>query len=334
MPKSMSSQSLIFMGSDSIALPVLEAIRGERCGPVSIDAIYTQPDRPRGRGKKIAANEIKLWAKENGIPVFQPSKVGKEEHVEIQAINPSTILVMAYGHLLSQKLLDIPERGVWNLHTSLLPKYRGASPIQAAIASGDSATGVSLMKVVRKMDAGPVLDREKTSIGKEDTALELERKLSLITADLVERNLGRIMRGDVYPEEQREGDATYTRKLAKNDGELDFHRPASELACRINGLYPWPASNFEYEDAIIKVGLADFKDEQELEGSSGEILGMGEQGLEVCCGQGILCLKRLQRAGGKMMDAADFLRGFELPAGGRLPSKRMPTLVASKPNGL
>ena len=329
----MGSQSLIFMGSDSIALPVLEAIREGRCGPGSIDAIYTQPDRPRGRGKKIDANEIKLWAKENEIPVFQPSKVGKEERLDIQAINPSVILVMAYGHLLSHKLLDVPHRGVWNLHTSLLPKYRGASPIQAALASGESATGVSLMKVVRKMDAGPILDSEKVSVGKEDTALVLERKLSLISAHLVERNLGRIMSGDVYPVEQLEEDATYTRKLAKNDGELDFHRPASELACRINGLYPWPASNFEYEGAIIKVGLADFKDEQELESSIGEILGMGEQGLEVCCGRGILCLKRLQRPGGKMMDAADFRRGFELPAGGRLPSKRMSTLVASKPDG-
>ena len=328
----MSRQSLIFMGSDSIALPVLEAILGGRCGPFSIDAIYTQPDRPRGRGKKIAANEIKLWANDNGIPVFQPNRMGKDERLEIQAIGPSAILVMAYGHLLSQKLIDVPKRGIWNLHTSLLPKYRGASPIQAAIVSGDSNTGVSLMKVVRKMDAGPILDSERVRIEKEDTAVELEEKLSLISAVLVERNLERIMSGEVAPLEQLEEDATYTRKLVKNDGELDFQRPASELARRINGMYPWPASNFEYEGSTIKVGLADFKDDETLEGSPGEIIGLVERSLEVRCGRGILCLKRLQRPGGKMMDAADFLRGFELPVGRQLPSKRMSPLVAAKPN--
>ena len=135
--------------------------------------------------------------------------------------------------------------------------------------------------------------------------MELERKLSLITADLVERNLGRIMRGDVYPVEQRE-DATYTGNWPRMMGNLTFIDPLRNWPAD-QWLYPWPASNFEYEDAIARLA-ADFKDEQELEGSSGEILGMGEQGLEVCCGQGILCLKRLQRAGGKMMDAADFLR--------------------------
>ena len=128
-------------------------------------------------------------------------------------------------------------------------------------------------------------------------------------------------------------EATYTRKLVKSDGELDFYRPASELARRINGLYPWPASNFEYEGATIRVGLADFKDGGEPENSiPGEIVGMGEQGLEVRCGQGILYLKRLQRPGGKMMEAADFTRGFDLPAGGTLPSKHMSMLVATKPN--
>ena len=200
----MSSHSLIFMGSDSIALPVLEAIREGRCGPFSIDAIYTQPDRARGRGKKIAANEIKLWAKGNGIPVFQPKRMGEDERLEIQAIAPSAILVMAYGHILSQKVIDVPKKGIWNLHTSLLPKYRGASPIQAAIVSGESGTGVSLMKVVRKMDAGPILDSEKVRIEKEDTALDLEKKLSLVSVDLIERNLELIMTGNASPVEQQE----------------------------------------------------------------------------------------------------------------------------------
>lgn len=326
------SESLIFMGSDSIALPVLEAIREGRCGPITIDAIYTQPDRPRGRGKKIAANEIKLWAKENRIPVFQPNTMGRAERLEIQAIGPTAVLVMAYGHLLSQKLIDVPERGIWNLHTSLLPKFRGASPIQAAIVAGERKTGVSLMEVVKKMDAGPILDIEKVSIENQDTALDLERKLSSISAVLVERNLERIMSGEVSPVEQREEEATYTRKLTKSDGGLDFHRPAAELARRINGLYPWPASKFVYEGDQIKIGLADFQDAEASAGVPGEIAGVGDGALEVHCGQGILRLKRLQRPGGNMMEAEAFLRGFPIPVGCKLPSQPMPTLVASQPN--
>jgi len=328
----MSGESLIFMGSDPIALPALEAILAGRCGSFSIDAVYTQPDRPRGRGKKIAANQIKLWARENRIPVFQPNTIGKDERLEIQAIAPTAIIVMAYGHILSQKLIDVPERGVWNLHTSLLPKYRGASPIQAAIVAGESETGVSLMGVVKKMDAGPILDKETVRIENQDTAIDMERKLSSISAVLVERNLERIMSGEVSPVEQREEEASYTRKLVKSDGVLDFRRPAGELARRINGLYPWPASKFEYEGAQIKVGLADFRDGEPSDGVPGRIVKVGENGLEVHCGQGILCLKRLQRPGGKMMEAEEFLRGFQLPVGGQLPSHPMPPLVASRPD--
>tara|TARA_B000000557_G_scaffold211856_1_gene177974 strand:+ start:318 stop:1310 length:993 start_codon:yes stop_codon:yes gene_type:complete len=328
----MSSESLIFMGSDSIALPVLDSIREGRCGRVSIDAIYTQPDRPKGRGKKIAANEIKLWAREHGVPVFQPRKMGKDERLEIQAIGPKAILVMAYGHILSQKLIDVPEKGIWNLHTSLLPKYRGASPIQSAIVSGESKTGVSLMKVVRRMDAGPILDIEKVRIEEQDTSVELEKKLSSICPILVERNLERIMSGDVSTEEQKEDDATYTRKLLKNDGELDFRRPAVELARRINGLFPWPAAKFEYRGVSIKIGLASSHDEGTDEGSPGEIVGLSEQGLELRCGQGTLCLKRLQRPGGKMIATSEFVRGFQLPIGEKLESKPMSLLVASEPH--
>ena len=328
----MSGESLIFMGSDPIALPALEAIRAGRCGPFSIDAVYTQPDRPKGRGKRIAANQIKLWAKENRIPVFQPGIMGKDERLEIQAIAPTAIVVMAYGHLLSQKLIDVPMRGVWNLHTSLLPKYRGASPIQAAMVSGESETGVSLMEVVKKMDAGPILDKEKVRIKKEDTAIDLEKKLSSISAMLVERNLEKIMSGEVSLVEQREEEASYTRKLVKSDGVLDFSRPAVELACRINGLYPWPAAKFEYEGAQIKVGLADFRDDEALDGAPGQIVKVEEDGLQVHCGRGTLCLKRLQRPGGKMMKADEFLRGFQLQVGTQLPSFPMPPLVASEPN--
>ncbi len=314
------------MGSDSIALPALKAIVDGRCGNLELVAVYTQPDKPRGRGKKITANAIKSWARENEIPVFQPSRVDRSVRLEIDAIGVEAILIMAYGHMLSQSLIDVPPRGIWNLHTSLLPKYRGASPIQSAIASGENETGVSLMRIVREMDAGPVLDVEKVSINNTDTFIEIENKLAQACVPLLERNLEKIFSGESNPKPQVDSESTYVRKLTKDDGTLDFNRPASELAKRINGLYPWPGTRFFDGESIIKLGLAG-SEETTTAQAPGEVLGLMPEGLAVACGSGVLFLKRLQRPGGKMLDAESFLRGYELPEGTILDSNKMTQLV-------
>ncbi len=320
-------QKLIFMGSDSIALPALNAIHQGSCGDIELLAVYTQPDKPRGRGKRIEANAIKIWSRENGVPVFQPNRVDKSVRQEIEAIDADSILVMAYGHLLSQALIDTPPLGIWNLHTSILPKYRGASPIQSAIASGDMESGVSFMKVVKEMDAGPVLDVERVNIDRLDTALTLESKLSQACVPLLERCLPAVFSDESLPEPQDEKRTSYVRKLTKADGGLDFRRPAEVISKRVNALFPWPGTGFNYGGSVIKIGLADFGS-KEVNASAGQVVGLEAEGLMVACGKGVLYLKRLQRPGGKMLDAGSFVRGFELPIGTILESVEMADLVS------
>ncbi|MDE0768628.1 MAG: methionyl-tRNA formyltransferase [Opitutaceae bacterium] len=320
-------QRMIFMGSDPISLPLLELIQSGRCGDIEIAGLYTQPDRPKGRGKKVVANEIKLWAEENGIPVFQPERMRKADRLAIADMRVDMILVMAFGHMLSQVLIDTPSKSIWNLHTSILPKYRGASPIQCAVASGDSATGVTLMKVALEMDAGPILDVETVDIRRLDTALDVESKLSQACVPLIERNLSRIFTGEVEPIDQQAKAATYVRKLGKDDGDLDFSQSAQILANRINGLFPWPGTRVFHGEVAIKVGLADFVLESR-DGIAGEVLGLEEDGLAIACGSGLLYLKRLQRPGGKMLDAEAFVRGYDLAEGTVLESRSMSTLVS------
>lgn len=318
---------MIFMGSDPIALPGLESVVSGKCGDIELVAVYTQPDRPRGRGKKVVPNEIKSWALDRGLPVFQPEKVGKSERLEIEAMALDSVLVMAYGHMLSQKLIDTPRLGFWNLHTSLLPQYRGASPIQCAVASGDKETGVSLMKLVKQMDAGPVLDVERVCIGEEDTALDVETRLAVACAPLLERGLKLVHAEKAELAEQDVSRVSFVRKLGKEDGDLDFRVSARVLARRINGLFPWPATRACLGAVAIKIGLA-VADEESFSKPPGSVIGIEAGGLRVACGEGSVLLKRLQRPGGKMLAAADFVRGFELPENAVFESREMSELVS------
>ena len=317
---------MIFMGSDPIALPLLRWLANDEESGIDIVAVYTQPDRPRGRGKKVVPNEIKTWALEQGIEVRQPEKMRKSDRLDIEADGIDAILVMAFGHMLSSKLIATPSKGIWNLHTSLLPKYRGASPVQCAVASGDEETGVSLMEMVLQMDAGAVLDVERVSIGRIDTALDIDARLAEASVPLLQRNIGAILEGSARPSPQDADAASYVRKLEKGDGVLDFRMPARVVAKRVNGLFPWPGTRFTIGESIIKIGLADW-DEREEQVAPGTVIGLGDGAIEVACGEGVLRLLRLQRPGGKMMDAVAFANGFEIPAGTILKSIEMPELV-------
>ena len=318
---------LVFLGSDPIALPLLNWLAGEGRTVATIIAVFTQPDRPVGRGQKITANEIKTWALARGLPVFQPEKLTDDVRAEFAALGSDVALVMAYGHILRDAFIATPRLGTLNLHTSLLPKYRGASPIQTAIASGERETGVSLMRIVRKLDAGPVADVERVGIATLDTALDVEAKLAAASVPLVARALPRLRDGTLHFAMQDEGAVSHCRKLTKEDGVLDFSAPATALAARINGLFPWPACSVEIAGQPVKFGLADTAVAVPVGGVPGTVLGADADGLWVATGDGVLRVRRLQRPGGRMLAAAEFLRGCPVAVGTALMSLPMPTLV-------
>lgn len=327
----MSPLRLVFLGSDPIALPLLEWVAGPGRVVAEVVGVFTQPDRAIGRGQKVQPNEIKSWALARGFPVFQPEKLTEEVRTGLAGLNSDLGLVMAYGHILREDFMGTPRLGMLNLHTSILPKYRGASPIQSAIASGERETGVTLMRIVRKLDAGPVADIARVTIAPLDTARDVEAKLAEACVPLVSRALSRAAAGTLGFTPQDDAAATYCRKLEKADGTLDFAAAAAELAARVNGLFPWPGCAVEIGGQPIKLGLADVA----AGGAGGrrapgEVLGQDGEGLLVATADGVLRLRRLQRPGGKMLEAAEFLRGFPVAEGTRLPSRPMPGLVTRR----
>jgi methionyl-tRNA formyltransferase len=321
---------LVFMGSDAIALPLLDWLAGEGSALVQVAAVYTQPDRPVGRGQKVQANAIKTWALARGLPVFQPEKLTEETRAELASLNADVSLVMAYGHILRDAFIATPRLGTLNLHASILPKYRGASPIQTAIANGEKETGVTLMRIVRKLDAGPVADVERVTIEPRDTASEIEGKLSAACLPLLARTLPKLADGSLMFVPQDEAQATFCRRLVKDDGALDFNQPASVIAARINGLFPWPACSIEINGQPVKLGLADVTAANDPR-APGEVLGSDTDGLLISAGGGVVRLLRLQRQGGKMLSASEFLRGFPVATGTVIASKPLPTLVGPQP---
>lgn len=323
------SKRLVFMGSDPIALPVLDALASLTDGP-EIVAVYTQPDRARGRGQQVRPNPIKQWALEHRIPVFQPAPLGEDDRVSFAALGADLVLVMAYGHILSQGWLDTPPAGFFNLHTSLLPRYRGASPIQATLLDEGDHGGVTLMRLVARLDAGPIVDREQVHLEDLETGATLEDKLAQACVPLVLRNIGAMVQGSPRLETQDEASVTYTRKLRKTDGVLDFTAPAPVLARRVNGLHPWPGVVIEVEGTPVRCGLADTQEGPSLP-PPGSVMEPDQTGLRIATGEGILRLRRLQRPGGRMLDAIEFLRGFPISPGSILSSKPMPVLIADRP---
>ncbi len=329
MPACMSNPlRLVFMGSDPIALPLLEWLAGPGAVHARLVAVFTQPDRPTGRGQKVVANAIKSWALTQGLPVHQPDKFDATARTQLAACQGDVALVMAYGHILRQEAIDTPRLGTLNLHASILPRYRGASPIQTAIACGEKETGVSLMRIVRELDAGPVADRERVSIDRQDTALDIEAKLAAACIPLLARTLPGLSAGTLVFHNQDHAAATFCRRLVKEDGVLDFNAPAADLAARINGLHPWPSCRVEVAGETLKLSLADA-----VEGTAvpGRVVRGGEEGLIVGTGKGLLRLLQLQRPGGRRLPTVEFLRGFPVPAGTQLPSHPLPVLVGPTP---
>lgn len=318
------------MGSDSIAIPLLDWLITVGEPQVRITAVYTQPDRAVGRGQRVTPNAIKLWALAHDIPVRQPERLTQADHELLANESPDVALVMAYGHILRAAFINAPRLGTLNLHASILPAHRGASPIQSAVASGDSETGVSLMRIVRELDAGPVADIERCDIAPADTAIEIEAKMAAACVLLVARNLAALRAGTLEFKEQLNAHATFCRKLTKADGQIDFAASARGLAARINGLYPWPGCRVEYAGQVLRLGGALFSPSGEAgTAAPGTVLPSDNGELLVATGDGVLELTRLQRPGGRMLSAPEFLRGFTMPAGTVIASQPMSNLVTA-----
>lgn len=315
------------MGSDELALPALAWV----AEAYELRAVYTQPDRKRGRGQKVVPNAIKSWSVERGIAVRQPEKVGPEEVAFLREAGIDLVLVMAYGHILKSSLLEAPRLGCVNLHASRLPKLRGASPIETAIATGEVETGVSLMRIIKRMDAGAVADRERVAIGPTDTAMEVRSKMAEACVPLVARTLPKLASGELAFEEQEESAATYCRMLTKEDGKLDFQASAKELYDRVRAFHVWPGTFYEVAEAKIKVGSAAWSEDTVVGGEPGTVGALLAEGLPVATGAGTLWLRELQRPGGKMLAVGEFLRGFAIAPGTVLRGEQMAPLVFDRP---
>lgn len=308
---------IVFMGTPEFSVPTLMEIVGQGHDVV---ACYTQPPRKAGRGMEERKSAVHQAAETLGIPVRCPQSLkSEEERAALAELVPDAAVVVAYGLLLPQAVLDIPVHGCLNLHASLLPRWRGAAPINRAIMAGDAETGVEVMRMEAGLDTGPVYMAEKLAIGQDMTAGELHDRLSVLGADLMVRALAALPRGGLVPTPQAEEGVTYARKLDKAETRIDWTRPAREVHDHVRGLSPFPGAWCEMEIAgrseRVKV-LRSALDES-ASGEPGTLLTAGDE-LLVACGSGAVRLVQLQRAGKKPMPAAEFQRGAQLGAGARL----------------
>ena len=298
---------VVFMGTPDIAATCLKKILADGFDVVGV---YTQPDRPKGRGMKLVASPVKEVAVAAGIPVFQPENFREEETVEqLRALQPDICAVVAYGRILPQKVLDVPKYGCINIHASLLPQYRGSAPYQWAVLDGLTETGVTAMYLTREMDAGDIIDISKTPIGENETAGELLDHLAVLGAELLSRTLTRFESGKVPATPQDAAGVSYAPMLDKSMCPIDWTKTAQQVHNHVRGLHPWPVATMELQGKTFKVHAT-----RVVEGSGkpGEILGLTKTGLRIACGEGAVEIISLQAEGGKRMAAPDYFRGHPL----------------------
>lgn len=299
------SLKLVFAGTPEFALPSLAATLD---GPDQVLAVYTQPDRPAGRGRQRVPSPVKALALEHGIEVRQPSTLrDPDARAALDALQPDVMIVVAYGLLLPQKVLDIPVHGCWNVHASLLPRWRGAAPIQRAVQANDTETGVCLMQMEKGLDTGPVLLSSRTAIGAEETAGELHDRLAQLGAQLLRDGLGLLRAGlKPLPQPQSDTGVTYASKLDKGEARLDWHRSAAELAAMVRAFSPWPVAEMELSGERVRIHRA-LAIDAPAGAEPGRVIAAGREGIDVACAQGALRLQQVQRDGGRVLAAVDYL---------------------------
>lgn len=301
----------VFMGTPDFALLTLQGLIDAGCNLVGV---YTQPDRPKGRGKQLAAPPVKELARQYGIPVYQPLKLRQPEAVAaLEALAPDLIVVVAYGQILPKSVLDIPRYGCINVHASLLPRYRGAAPINKAIIDGETQTGITTMYMDVGLDTGDMLVKKSLSIGPEETAGELHDRLASLGRQTMEETLNRLCAGTLQREAQDDSQSTYASMMKKEDGRIDWSRPAVVVHNQVRGLDPWPGAYTTLNGELLK--LAGTDPEQAEGGQPGRIVSADGSGVRIACGSGTLLVKELQLAGRKRLAASEFLRGCPLKPG-------------------
>jgi methionyl-tRNA formyltransferase len=331
----MTALRIIFMGTAELSCASLGKIVGQAsslsgdrqdaCPTFSIAAVVTQPDKPRGRDLKLQPSLVKMLAEKLQLPVLQPAKARDEKFIsELRGLEPDLIVVVAYGQILPQSILDLPRHGCLNVHTSLLPKFRGAAPIQWAIATGESETGVTIMKMEAGLDTGPVVSQRRTPILPADDSATLHDRLAQLGAELLAQTIPDFVAGKIPPVPQSAEGASHAPKIKKEDGRIDWNRPAGMIWNRLRAFTPWPGaftswkltSNIQHPASNIQL-LKIWKAETvQQSGSPGAVLSADKTGIIVACGQNALRILELQREGGRRMAAAEFLAGHALKAGG------------------
>jgi methionyl-tRNA formyltransferase len=306
----MTPLRIVFAGTPQFSVPTFQALA---LSGHELLAVYTQPDRPAGRGRQLTASPVKEVALELGIPVHQPASLKpREERDRLQALAPDLIVVVAYGLLLPKAILDIPRLGCLNVHASLLPRWRGAAPIQRALLAGDIRTGISLMRMETGLDTGPVYAYAEIAIGPRDTSADLHDRLATLGADALIRHLPAIAAGNLAPVPQDEQGVCYAAKLAKLEAGLDWRRDAVELERQIRGLNPWPVAETHAQGQVLRIWQAQVLASSESPSPAGKVIAVSPQGVDVATGDGVLRLTVLQKSGGRALPASDFIRGFDL----------------------
>jgi len=300
------------MGTPAFAATILGALieAGHR-----VAAVYTQPPRPGGRGHRVQPTPVQFLAMEHGLLVRSPATLRSEaEQAAFAALGADVAVVAAYGLILPKRVLTAPRLGCLNVHASLLPRWRGAAPIQRALLAGDQETGITIMQMEEGLDTGPILLQEKVPIACGATSASLSTELAVVGGRLILSALDRVAEGRLAATPQPPEGVTYARKLAREEGRLDWRLPSPDLERQVRAFDPWPGAFFEFAEERIRVHAA-----IELPGPAGGVPGtVLDNRLTVACGEGVLRLRRLQRAGRAMLDAPAFLRGFPIPPGTRL----------------
>ncbi len=297
------SLRIVFAGTPDFAVPPLKALLGS---PHQVTAVYTQPDRPAGRGRKLVAGPVKAAALDADIPVHQPVSLRDAAEVErLRALQPDLMVVVAYGLLLPGDVLEIPRLGCVNIHASLLPRWRGAAPIQRAIQAGDAESGVSIMRMDRGLDPGPVYLMKAVKLAPDETGGSLHDRLSLLGAEALMEALPGIADGSLRPQPQDDGQATYAAKLDKKEARIDWHQPAARIERQVRAFNPWPVAYTRYENANLRIWEA-----RAIEGMTAEpgtVMSATRDGIDISTADGLLRVTRLQMPGKRAMDARDFI---------------------------
>ncbi len=311
-----SSLNLVFCGTPGFAVPTLDKLVD---AGFHISLVVTQPDRPKGRGLELVSSPVKRRALQLGLPIAQPEGIKSNEtfRSQLSSLKPDAIIVVGYGRIIPRWMLDLPPLGNINLHASLLPKYRGAAPIQWAIARGETVTGVTTMKIDAGLDTGDILLQQEIPIAPNDTAETLAPKLASVGAELMVETMRGLQSGSIHPRQQDHAQATLAPILKKEDGLIDFSRPAAESLNRMRGFQPWPGANTKFRGKNLQLWRASALD-RALPSSE---LKMEDDRLLVGCGQGTAIeLLELQLEGKKRSSAADFIRGYRPAPGEKLGS--------------